>query len=356
MLHISGPVSVAVFTLPGDKVLYLFGDLHGNKTGLCKSVSKATKRTAKSEAMFITEFIDTLPRPTDFFIESYWVSDKDKHRVPMHEPVDIMTTVFNHYKDVLYSSRGRVPTLRAHYTDVRSMSDLSFFMTIIISIWPFLDYVYTQNKDIENLPEFIDNFKNMKTLVKFINLIVSSDDYVKDIKALIQPGQVCDILTSDSITTTAPGDSKRTVHRIRKQILKLNEKDRRCLLSYHRSKCRVISKDETMLTNARIKMMKKLSYCDSYDKLYVHETLLAYMTHLMDIYTIARMMYYIRTSDSKSIVSYAGATHSGAYMQFFQKYWAKEATVIHQHVESVHAKSKRCVSIPKEIIKWKKDY
>lgn len=332
MLRVSGPTYVAIFHVPtSNKYIYLFGDIHGDKKGLCDGRDRT----------FVTKFIDNLTKPLDVFLESYWVTSHDKTHVPQHKAADVMTTVFNHYRNAMYATSHRLPALRVHYTDIRTSPNLSYFMNMVNSI--ILNLTQSRSKHMPNINELVAFFPTGRAIVKFLNVVLLSNDYVNAMESLLGKEGAAPFVNPE-LLTNVPRKKNRTIHRVRKQILKLTPTDRRMLLLYHRRKCdEILAKTKAYDTHiANIKVTLRF---DDHDQVVILETLMAFMTHIMDMYALSRMIHYIR-GDGKTLVSYAGVMHTQNYVDFFAKYWQTEATLVHHEDGQKRARQRRCVNIP----------
>lgn len=73
------------------------------------------------------------------------------------------------------------------------------------------------------------------------------------------------------------------------------------------------------------------------------------LTHLMDMYLLARLLYYIKKKDTKQIVTYTGSMHTDNYVKFFTKYM-KESKLLYQEDNTESKRIKRLVSLPADIV------
>lgn len=347
MLRISGPVSVSIFHLQDDKKIILFGDAHESKTGLCKQVKKSN-----IDNIFITDFIDSFQSsPTDVFLESDWVPDVDKEKVAVQQDVDILRVVLNHYNENMYKTQNKKQGLRVHYTDIRCLQS---FLELCLSIQAILYSVidqYIKIYDKHPIEVILRCFPTLKTFNEFTDIILKSDNYKQDMNKLVKDDN---IFTGSNVLASAPGHTKRKIHRIRKQLLKLSLSDRTKLLSYHQETISHFHKTFKNRYNNKIKNLKNNGVEKTHedDIIEIAYILMLYTSHIMDIYALARIIYYIRNTNSKTIISYAGAVHSLNYTKFFVEFWQKEAKlVLYQDVKQYKNRShKRCVSIPKVLL------
>lgn len=349
MQQVSGPVSVSIFHLPLDRKIMLFGDEHSNTKGLCKQVKPSTK--SKREVMQVTDFIDSLSSPTEVFLESDWVLEtaKDKELEPQDEN-NVLQRVLNHYRGVMYSKQGRKNGLRVHFTDVRSVGGLQFVSIIVDAMmYSWTDYYISMigNHPINFIINFLPTFKAFK---KFANIMIKSDDYIHDMNKFTKGSEV---FTGSNVLASAPGQTERKVNRIRKQLLKLSVKDRKILMAYHHKKTQELFKQYEDNYNKTIKKIQQTNDLTKCPKVYftmIAYYLLYYSAHVMDIYALARMIYYIRTTNSENFVFYAGAAHTRNYARFFSEFWPKEATLVHHQEFKKKSTNYRCMNIPKKVL------
>jgi hypothetical protein len=71
----------------------------------------------------------------------------------------------------------------------------------------------------------------------------------------------------------------------------------------------------------------------------------------MDVYMLARMLYYIEKNSSKTIACFAGTNHASAYQMFFDKYLNNKIATLTWVCDKSYGlskseeKQKRCVTI-----------
>lgn len=342
MLRISGPVSVSIFHLQDDKKIYFFGDVHETKTGLCRNQKKVDK-------VFITDFIDSFQSsPTDVFLESDWVLDINKYKVPIQKETDVLRTILNHYKDKMYSAHDNKNIFRVHYTDIRTQDSFLELYLAIQLILSSLTNLYIKMFDKHPVNIILRCFPTLKTLNKFTDIIVKSDNYKQDMNRLLKDDT---IFAGSNVLASTPGQTERKIHRIRKQILKLTVTDRNKLMAYHRETIHELYEEYRDRYNTIIKKMKGEKTQED-DIKEVASIILQYISHIMDMYALSRMIYYIKNSDSKTFISYAGAIHSANYASFFYYFWQKESKLVHNQYakEYKNGNYKRCVSIPRTLL------
>lgn len=65
------------------------------------------------------------------------------------------------------------------------------------------------------------------------------------------------------------------------------------------------------------------------DALDIFYTLLLWTSHLKDIYTLSRILFYKRNKDAKIVITYDGASHTMTYKRFFTEY-VENVYIIHE--------------------------
>lgn len=329
MMKISGPVSVGVFSLYNKKI-YLFGDYHTIPKGLCP------KCVETKHCLFITEFIDSLEN-ADVFIETAWLEVDDKHLMK-EEPVSsasVLHIVRSKYNDYLYGDKLE-PTKRFHYADVRDERILWSLRRLVL---------YIENRDIHTINKsdvmLTQYFSNAKNLQKFANILVKSNDFQCSIQNSFNKA------ITNKILTSYPFPSKKQpgkIHRIRKQILKLPKTLQNTLLRYHKDKCKEILINYNQIINkpdfTNLSPLWKII-------IVIMDGVFPILTHLMDIYLLARLLYYIEHKGTEQIVTYTGSLHTENYVSFFTKYMKESKLLYHENNYRIGSKRiKRCVTIP----------
>lgn len=316
MVKVSGPVSVGVFRLY-NKHIFLFGDRHTIPKGLCRQC------TIPKKCFFVTDFIDSLQN-ADVFIEDSWV-DADTKEIMKGAPSSqsVLHIVRSTYIDFLYGFQVK-PNKRFHYGDIR------FERTL----WPLMKLVFSLDTQIlrkVNEDELTLQFRDTKYLKQLADILVKSDDYKNSITTLFPETIAQRLLSSNPV-----GSKKQTskIHRIRKQILKLPKTIQLRLMAFHNDRCKKIIKN----------------YNTNGNEYYViFDSILPMLTHLMDMYLLARLLHYIRRKDTKHIVTYTGAMHTDNYIMFFTKYM-KEAKLVYHEDNNDAKRVKRCVTLPSSIL------
>lgn len=330
MLRVSGPVSLAVLTFKNINILF-FGDEHDSKKGLCKSCKQ------DKNCVYIPEFLQFLKNPVDIFIESFWKADKTKMTSS-----DVIGNVVNYFNENMYLHKQQSQGQRVHYIDIRDEDTLECFLLIMMSL--LLKVTSHRDQDKIQAPfEILQYFKTTQRFNEFANILLVSNDFNKSISQKF-PKTISHHFIKNTNLTNIPGTTKRTIHRIRKQILKLTPSDKKSLLEYHRHRCIEIIHETKEYDD--INKMKELSNAEHVIML---DTVMSWMTHIMDMYALARMLHYMNNNKSHTIAVYAGDYHTYNYMKFFSKYL--KAKIVHYQNTENTSKEKRCVTLPLEFVK-----
>lgn len=324
MVLVSGPVSVYIFKI-NNKNVFLFGDIHTNQLVQSK------------KSVPITSFIDELPNTTDLFLESPYKTKQSKNELPDYESSSVMTTLYNHYKKKMYLHKRKNDKSRVHFTDIRQGTDLEFFMDTADSLIESLIKNEEQIK-IDKLKNLFSIFPTMSKIVQYINLVVLSNDIKNKSETLLPDFDNLDMVTN------LPNTNHK-VHRIRKQILKLDKSLQYLLIKYHKDKCKNIS-NQAVIYNRIIKNAIKHNYVlNQRDALDLLVIMMSWNNHMKDMYTLARMLYYIFNGND-NIISYDGNQHTLNYVEFFERYMNKDTKLIY-YQSLLDIKNKKYLKIPK---------
>lgn len=325
MVLVSGPVSVYIFKM-NDKNIFLFGDIHTNQLVQSK------------KSVPITNFIDELPNTTDLFLESPYKTKVLKDKIPDYESLSVMTTLYNHYKNKMYMHNKGNNGLKVHFTDIRQGRDLKFLMNIVDSLVESLIINNNVKINIDNIEFLFSVFPTMSRLAKYINLIVLSDNFKNESEESFPSFDNHDMITN------APNINHK-VHRIRKQILKLDKNLQRLLIKYHKDKCDDIL-THTKEYNRIVKNAKQHNFIlNQHDALDLLVVLMSWNNHMKDMYTLARMLYYI-LHGGDNIISYDGNQHTLNYVEFFKTYMSKDTDLLYNQ-SLIDKKNKKYLNIPK---------
>lgn len=326
MVLITGPVSVYIYKVQG-KSLFLFGDIHTNQLKTYKN------------AIPIMKFIDSLPQTTDLFLESPYLSIKAKNQFLSFAHFSVITTMYNYYKDKLYKHNNRDSNLRVHYTDIRLGSDIDIFMSIVDNILEYL--VNNETISIKDFDVLIQYFSTTQKMYQYMNCIVHSNNFIVDVLKIFPK------FSHHDIVTKAPNEPFQ-VHRVRKQLLKLDTNLQAKLLNYHAAKCREII-NSTKVFNKTMKRMRDTHQIYKNDTIDILMALISWTTHIKDMYTLSRMLYYV-SQGAQHIVSYDGNQHTLNYVEFFNHY-AQDIAIPMYHQSIIESPNKRNITIPNTTMK-----
>lgn len=343
MFKVSGPMTVYALKIK-DKNIILFGDDHTDRQHLCK--------TCDSNCLYITDLLLKLKPKSDLFIESYIYSE-NWYSQRKAKPDNVLEDVIKVFHSKMHTHKGK-PTngVKVHYSDIRSLDNFSPFDDLTEYIG-FRFVNGEKHEDIQHLDTFylITWCESSSILKVFIDIMLKSDDYIKDVSTII-PIRIRKHFTYKYDLML---HQRKYVTRLRKQMLKLQDSHQRLLLEFHEDRCNQLMKQHKAFDVLMTKFHLNQKITDN-DAIRFGYALLDWGSHLKDLYTLARILYYVDKSDN--IVSYDGAFHTKVYADFFHKYM--KASLIYkdnhitQRTRAGYLKSKRhveyrCVKLPLEI-------
>lgn len=253
------------------------------------------------------------------------------------------------------SNRG----VKVHYSDIRSLLCFEPFSDML----GFLIRKHNYNEDEKSIAflNTIDSISWCDTLDKlkhYIDILLLSDDFISDVRKLI-PNQYAKHFTHkyDLIVF-----QRKYITRIRKQFRTLSKTHQELLLKFHEDTCRTLKSKhrkynvamQRYITNHKKETKQKLD-----DVVTLANALLIWGSHVKDLYTIARMLSYLDSSNN--LISYDGAAHSKTYSHFFVKYMKakllhkvrnyKTMNLFNHTITWAKNKDFRCVTLPITIVK-----
>ncbi len=344
MFKVSGPVAAYALKIK-DKNIILFGDEHEAKDNLCK--------TCDSNCLYITDLLLKMKPKTDLFIESYihsqyWYSQRKA------KPIDVLGDVIKVFHSKMHSHKGKpINGVKVHYSDVRSL--LSFGPFDNITEYIMLRFIDGEkHRNIKHLDTFnmITWCNTSHSLKGFIDIMLKSDDYIKDASTTIPINFRKHFIYKHDLMTR----QRKYVTRLRKQVLQLTPSYQSLLLKFHEDRCKQLIRQhksyDIFMNNYHSK--KGFTYSEVVSFGFA---LLKWGSHVKDLYTLARMLFYV--DKVNNIVSYDGASHTKVYAEFFKKYMKASLTYKESHIHQqtlfgwLHSSKQvehRCVSLPQKII------
>jgi hypothetical protein len=202
-------------------------------------------------------------------------------------------------------------------------------------------FVGNEKISITDFDILIQYFSTTQKIYQYINCIVHSNNFLVDILKIFPK------FSHHDVVTKAPKEQFQ-VHRVRKQILKLNVNLQEKVLHYHATKCREII-NSTKVFNKTMKRMKDTHQMYKNDTIDILTTLISWTTHVKDMYTLSRMLYYI-SQGSQNIVSYDGNQHTLNYVEFFNNH-AQDIAVPLYNQSIIENKRKHNITIPNTVVK-----
>lgn len=371
MIQISGPESIDVIQI-GDIHVFLFGDFHDGKIGTCKPCK------TKNNCYYITDFIDNLTlQPIELFLESPWLPtdykhtyidyvDKNKcvlsnvnqkyfHQMYLHSKENKkLVSLFDYFK----KPKKTTTITRVHYTDIRTRPEFQI-------LW-MIENVLSRPNIKENkqylliyLYIIITFFPSCKHFKKFVDIVVLSNNFNDEMRLFFDNGLIDDDIKhffDNSNIFNKFLNITKNLHKVRKQLLKIkNQQWKRALLRYYNYRCKFYfdNKETTRMFRHTCEQYDNLISTSGTDipfdeKMFIISTMLLYWKALiMDMYHLARMLYYIEKGDAKVFVSYTGLAHTQFYKTFFTKYL--KGKIIFSSIAK-DGNKKKCLLIPEDII------
>lgn len=353
MYRISGPIAAYALKM-GDKNIILFGDMHESKSKQCISCNK--------DCMYIVDLLQKMKPKSNLFIESYIHSQV----VEGAQSKDVLTDVILSNFMKMHNHMGKSKnSIKVHYSDIRT---LICFQPFWIAMFLLIDSIFktADDKQIATMNFFLQNISWCNTTAKlkqYIDIILLSNDFASDAQAIIPAeSQSLFVNNADLMLSRATSRSfakRKHVTRIKKQLTDLQPKYKKLLLTFHEDMCVKLhqkTKPYDKAMNNYILKNEKISRLDKYRIIY---GLLQWGSHLKDLYTLARMLYYF--DKTKNIISYDGAAHSKTYAYFFSTYMNAQVHHKESHFKEISIASLhypiptqlvglRCVKLPKHII------
>lgn len=341
MFRVSGPHKVSVYKIYNTTVT-LLGDIHFSKQGSCVQCD------TKKDCYNVVQLLDVMQEPCDIFLEALYENENEKNTTKKHvdkgNSEGWLSDTIQHFKNELYEKHNKTQRKRVHYADIRSHDSFSFLELI--------PQVFKDNNPDKFLLmlalSIIRDFKNKSSIKRFIDACIKYDDHVGKVTELL--GDRANLyIDKDNLTSY---NGIQNIHRIRKQILKLSPALQRKLIKYHNDRCKILMTD--LLISKYDTFCKLILKTPSLVGRYSHMfdvMILKWMSHVMDIYLIARVLYYIEKGASKTVTVYTGSNHTSSVEHFLSNYLQKDTQELWTY-DSLQKKTKdkRCVYIPKEII------
>lgn len=335
--RVSGPELVYIFKFKGKDII-LFGDDHSDNLNKCQGCSKKK---------MCVNIIDLLKKTknTDIFVEAAWVPHHLKLNYvldKMNKHDDVLTSIRKTFYKELYHHNQVTNGKRFHYTDVRREPNIHRLLSVVYSIRS------KEDNDTVFVLNTVFDFDTPTKFIDYINACVSSNNFPKALQGIFGKKDANEYIVKQELTSL-PFKKRKNVHRIRKQIGKLPEDQQSILMHYHNDKLMQLT-NETFYTNY-VKNRELAIRDENITSPYlsrVNHMFIYSLVHLMDMYHLARIMYYI--DKQNNIISYTGSDHTHNYYDFFKNYMGLSL----EHVDdksklAQDAKNKRCVCVPNNL-------
>jgi hypothetical protein len=343
MYRISGPIAIYALKI-ANKNIMLFGDMHESKDKQCASCN--------IDCMYVVDLLKKMKPKTDLFIESSIYSQPEYYR--RLQPHDVIRDVVKTFHKDMHNHKGKSQGgVRVHYSDIRALMCFSPFDDLLY--YMVRKYNYQDNeKDIAqfNTLNDISWCRTLDILKQFIDIMLTSDNYIEDVKHLIPHNVRHNFIYKNDLIVS----KRKYVTRLKIQFQNLTKEQQILVLKFHEDKCKELKKKHSQY-NVAMKHYNEKKQLSAVGSVALFNALLLWGSHLKDLYTIARMLYYFDRTDN--IISYDGASHSKVYASFFKEYI--NAKVIHKenHYRKTMFSMKpkmtngnefRCVKLSKNVI------
>lgn len=311
-MKLSGPVAYYKYEFRG-RTIRLLADLHNDTTGSCPGDpldydDNYQPVGTDTNSMTLLRYIDhMLTKGINFYIESPFVlTDSVPKPKPKLSNLDCIDKLTAFYAECLQRDKTQskyMPKSHIHYVDIRDVYNTKYVGNIrkSMSANPFSgSWLVRQLKTEEDyelgvrLIRFILDHAE-EILEQFIGEYTGLN---YDIPA---PQWLIRLRNMKLVTSVYKG---KRVHRVAKQLLKLNTVDRTAILEW----CRRRFTEELSLSYQRYREWTKNLNSEAPIMI-----LVPLSSVIMDTYTLARLIY----QDSRSDIMFAGLAHIDNYRSFF---------------------------------------
>ncbi len=342
MYRISGPIASYALKI-GDKNIILFGDWHESKDRQCTPCEK--------DCMYMVDLLSKVKTNSNIFVESFIYSNPAYFK--RIQPKDVLTDVIKTNFDKMHKHKGKfIDDIKVHYSDLRSLVNYEPFDN---AMWYMMSRLQNEPaKEMHNPIPMISWCDTLQKLKLFIDAMLQSDDYIESVKSLIDKDNVNHFTHRFELTRV----NRKYITRLRKQVLTLKPEYQDILFAFHNDTCAKLLKKHKRYDKAMSSFLQKGTFT-KLDMYAISYALLKWGSHVKDLYTIARMLFYLDRTNN--IISYDGSAHSKTYASFFKTYM--HAKLIHKvrnytainwlDFKVIWAKGKgfRCVKLPKKVVR-----
>lgn len=341
MLRLSGPEYVSVISVNKAMNIVLLGDDHVSAQRECDKC-----RNSKN-CKDINHFLQTLIKPAHILLEAPYATKFTKKEVKTFvsslPKLGYLSKALTHFDNHMYA-KHTPENLHVHHGDFRFHPSFALLRHTQLAL---------KRGDIKYIPyvqSVIHDFATSRTFKEFIDACIYADDYVQAIEHIF--GKRASVYWEKK-NLTSHGD-KRHIHRLRKQMLKLSPSSQYAVKRFHRYVSKEIIDDYYSVEYKRVRHQLLLQ--ETYDdiEVVVFTTIIQkWLSHIMDLYMITRMLYIIECGQTQTIVCYTGSNHAFTYQLFLEKFMKKNMTELRWECNKVYEQQKQrgCVTIPLEIAK-----
>jgi hypothetical protein len=254
----------------------------------------------------------------------------------------------NHFKAHMYGKKhNAINQAHIHYGDLRSHSSLEYLYWIN-DILSSNGSDSVEQSDIEVAVALLGDLRTKHHFKKLADAMVKSNDFNQQMESMF--GKNAWIYTDEATLTGMPGMHTK-VHRVRKQILKLTPKTQKAVLKYHDEQAHAILMDYHcyQYTKSRRDLMKGYAKTQRLEQsegsLVVNTCIDKWLSHFMELYMLARMLYTIENG-CENVSSFTGANHAYVLSYFFRNHVTGAKQLWEYNTEKEKVTEKRCVQIP----------
>lgn len=344
---ISGPVSLSIFEYNQTRY-YFFGDTHFSNANLCHDDNYISINELLP--LWFT-YNNNHQIKTDFYFESAFTKEELTTTKDLLSHVGPLPLVYNALISCLSKNKSQCPYqpyVHIHYANIRLFKDENKYhrahLFNLESIYNF--YKNYQFKSLQqflivqnNIIQYIDyQIQNYKTILEgllqpsqYFHVLNNILDLIEPFDKQLKNNILLDLYYVNKLTVIRQGQK---IHRVAAELQKLAQIDNTManniydygfyLANHYLEEYPI---DENIFNHFFNEFNEQLKNKNTTIMAIGHRALLKYINYfkplftqlastLMDIYTLARMMYY----QSDEVITYSGYNHAMRYHYFFENY------------------------------------
>lgn len=352
---VSGPVGVVVVT-HSEHTYVLFCDKHNSTSGMCAECRPQDGCVTVHQLM---NKVLSSGKRENFFIESPFVLKDTKSSSSYTDDKDVGLDIIEQlqvsmFKSMMRDKRGSkyMPSGYVHYCDIRDVYTNNKYSGAVR-----MSYSANPLSNSWSVMKLNKHLGNMKKFAKAVNAVDAHTSFIlsnarRIVESFVTPNfdppKGCDnsdfndrVERMKLMTSTYKGAHR--VHRVCKQLLKLGEGDRRSILEWMWAR---FERELDIAYDIFEVWRKKIQWYISSGEPSMYEdvrelpisTTVAFGSLIMDVYLLARMMYY---DDSSISYTYTGAAHVDNYIDYFVRNGGRVESVS-RHLQP---EQERCIQV-----------